>query len=118
MKTKYIIAAILGIVFLASPYAYSQGELVDTVAIVIPDQFIENEDNQDNKVKMVIRVSSSPTYTYSGTPDMVYLDKVTIDITKPNKIDEKVIASVKAKELNSGRNVTKITYWDGKQIYP
>lgn len=117
MKYK-IVTLVVGIMGLfLIPLALTQENPVDTEAIVIFDSFQDDENITDGKLKLVLRIGSAPTSTYSCC-DMYYVDKVTVDMGKPQNINTKIINSVILKEAASGRNVTKITRIDTGQIYP
>jgi len=117
-NTTKIMIIVLGMGLFLLPNALSDGEIYDTEALVIPFSFQDNDISNDGKVKIIIQVASAPTNTLSGNPDLFYNDKVIIDVNKQNKIDEKITSSIKSKELLYGRNITKITWTDGRKIYP
>ena len=118
MKNLKIGIMVLAIGLFILPNVMSIDEIYDVEALVIPFSFQDNDISNDGKVKIIIQVASAPTNTLSVHPDMFYNDRVTIDINKQNKIDEKITASIKSKELLYGRNITKITWTDGRRIYP
>jgi len=115
---KYSGIFVVLIALFLSTIGQSQETPIDTEAVIVADVFQDNADLFDGKGKLVIRVASAPTYTLSGHPEMYYTDKVTVDISKPQNFDTKIVNSLKSRELINGRNLTKISWYDGRRIYP
>lgn len=119
-NTKIAIGIILVAGLFSAPLLIQNGNgttAVDTNVLIGFDSW-QDDNITDGKALMVIRVFSAPTYSYSGLSDEYYVDKVSVDASKPNRFDERIVTSVKIRESAKGRNVTNITWNTQKKIYP
>jgi len=126
MENKTKITAIAGIIALAAGLLTvpslliqesSAGTAIDTNILIGFDSW-QDDILTDGKAIMIIRVVSARTSTLSGGQDETYIDKVSVDASKTNKFDERIVISIKAREAAKGRNATNITWNTQKQIYP